>query len=341
MECTLEPCVDAASTLNLILLKTVEIFRSQMSSSELQTVFITGATGFIGRYVLRRLVASGSCRLLCLTRNSNVSAAVTDGDQNVEWITGEIVQPATYVEALAQSSVVIHLAAATGAADSRELREVNEIGTETLLSTCKRVGIDRIVFASSIAVTGDDIAHYPYARTKLAAENAVRDSGLDFAILRPTIVINDDAPNWRMLQKLACLPVVPLFGGGKANVQPVDVLDTARALELLIGDEIESGHIIELGGPETLPFSEFLARIRMASGRTGFLSLSIPVIPARVALGIAERVLGDRTPVRPGQLSPFVNDGVAKPNAIYELLRPRMLTLDELLQRIVRADRHR
>jgi len=312
---------------------------SQVPNAEPRTIFVTGASGFIGGHVLRRLIRSGKHRILCLTRSSNVASDRAGRDRNVEWITGELGQAATYVEALGQADAVIHLAAATGAASTQRLREVNHVGTLALLAACKDAAAGKIVFVSSIAVTGADVAHYPYAQTKLAAEKAVQDSGLDCVIVRPTIVLGEGAPNWRMLRKLSSLPVVPLFGGGRAQVQPVDVIDVARGLEWLAENRLESGGVVELGGPEVLPFAAFLARIRAACGRGGFRGLSIPIAPARIALRMLKRILGDRSPLGPGQLAPFINDGVAEPNPVFDVLRPGMRPLDELLQRIAHADR--
>jgi len=234
---------------------------------------------------------------------------------------------------------VFHLAAATGAASTQQLHEVNYAGTQALLAACKDAAAGKFVFMSSIAVTGNDIAHYPYAQSKLAAEKAVQDSGLDCVIVRPTIVLGEGAPNWRMLRKLSCLPVVPLFGGGNAQVQHVDVIDVARGLEWLIENRLESGSVVEVGGPEVLPFSAFLARIRAACGRGGFPSLSIPIAPVRITLKMLKGILGERSPFGPGQLAPFINDGVAEPNPVFDVLRPGMRPLDELLQRIAHADR--
>jgi nucleoside-diphosphate-sugar epimerase len=234
---------------------------------------------------------------------------------------------------------VFHLAAATGAASTQQLHEVNYAGTQALLAACKDAAAGKFVFMSSIAVTGNDIAHYPYAQSKLAAEKAVQDSGLDCVIVRPTIVLGEGAPNWRMLRKLSCLPVVPLFGGGNAQVQPVDVIDVARGLEWLIENRLESGSVVEVGGPEVLPFSAFLACIRAACGRGGFPGLPIPVAPVRTMLKMLKLILGDRLPLGPGQLAPFINDGVAERNPVFDVLRPGMRPLDELLQRIAHADR--
>jgi hypothetical protein len=97
--------------------------------------------------------------------------------------------------------------------------------------------------------------------------------------------------------------------------------------------------VVELGGPEVLSFSGFLARIRGVCGHAGFPGLPIPVAPVRLALSMLKLALGERSPVGPGQLAPFVNDGIAEPNPVFEMLRPDMRPLDDVLRRVAHADR--
>jgi NADH dehydrogenase len=313
----------------------------RMADAGARTIFLTGATGFIGRHLLDRLIRNGTDRIVCLTRSSDVASDRTSRNGNVEWITGDLGRPSTYADSLSRADVVIHLAAATGAASAETLRDVNYAGTQALLAARGKSAAGKIVYVSSIAVTGSDISEYPYAQTKIDGEKAVQDSGLECVIVRPTIVLGEGATNWRMLRTLACLPVVPLFGGGRAQVQPVDVIDVARGLEWLVHNHLESGSIVEIGGPEVLPFSAFLARIRAACGGHGFPHLSIPIAPVRMVLKMLTRLVGTRLPVGPGQLAPFVNDSVARPNVVFERLRPDMLPLDKLFQRVLRAERSR
>lgn len=312
-----------------------------MTDAGTHRVFLTGATGFIGRQVLDRLVQRGGARITCLTRGSGPLPAKFGPDDGVQWVTGAVGEPSTYAEALRGADVLIHMAAATGAASATQLRAVNVTATQALLSAARDAGVRKFVFVSSIAVAGGSLDHYPYAESKLAAEEAVLDSGLACVMVRPTIVLGEGAPNWRMLRMLACLPLVPLFGGGTAKVQPVDVIDVARGLEWLAYNRQESGSIVELGGPEVLSFAAFLARIRAACGRRGFPHVSVPIAPVRMMLRLATRLLGARSPVGPGQLAPFVNDGVARPTEVFELLRPDMVPLDTLLQRVCRAEQDR
>jgi nucleoside-diphosphate-sugar epimerase len=292
---------------------------------------MTGATGFIGGVVLARLREAGFGRITCLTRRPR------DSSETLRWVVGELDDPASYSQSLLGADCVIHLAAATGSASEAELTRINVEGTRALAKAAKAAGVPRFLHMSSIAAGYSALAEYPYGRTKLEAEHAVRESGLHYVIVRPTIVLGPGSPLWSTLRKLACLPVVPAFGGGSARVQPVDVEDVARAVAAIAGDARFDSTVIEMGGPEALTFASFLRRIRAACGQGSGLMLHVPVFPIRLGLKLARGILGERFPISPGQLSPLTQDGTARPNPVYEALRPSMQPLDAMLSDLARV----
>jgi NADH dehydrogenase len=308
-----------------------------MSLREPRVVFLTGATGFIGSAVLERLRASNLQEIACLVRNavSDEPGGAARGTR-VTRVHGDLTDVASYASALARADTVVHLAAAVGAANDAELERVNVIATRQLVDAARAAGVGQILFMSSIAAKARDTARYPYARAKIEGERLVARSGLRHAILRPTIVLGEGGGNFPMLRKLANLPLVPAFGGGTARVQPIDVADVARAVEItLAGRATET--LVELGGPEVLTFAELLARIRLASGRKRPAILRVPYEPARAGLALLGKLSGGKFPVRAAQLTPFVEDGVATHNSVLAELAPTMMPLDRLLGRLVRG----
>jgi len=252
-------------------------------------------------------------------------------------LAGDLADPATYSAALAQCDAVVHLAAATGSASDRELELVNVEATGRLIQTCERQGVGRILFVSSIAADYPDLSRYPYGRSKLAAEALLRQSHLDFTILRPTIVLGKESPIWRKLRGLATLPLMPVFGDGSARVQPIGVDDVVRGIVYLLDHSRFSNEVLELGGPEVLTMLDLLRRIRTACGKSRGAALRIPARPVQFALGILGKIAGRRLPVSPGQLVPFITDGVADPSDLATALRPTMISLDDLLGQLAAA----
>jgi len=307
------------------------------SAKRSRALFITGASGFIGRAVRDGLAIGDYDTVTCLTRRPDFLAAQISARAGWCCVGGDLDDPPSYSAAVADADTVIHLAAATGKASTTEMERVNVHATRKLLEECERQGVPRVLYVSSIAARYPDLDGYPYGRTKLEAEGLVRGTRLDFTILRPTIVLGEHSPIWLKLRKLASLPIVPLFGDGTARVQPVAVADAARGIIAILDHGRFLGETIELGGPEVVTFSDFVVRIRHACGRGSARLVRLPVQPVQALLSAAGRVLGGLMPVGAGQLAPFVNDGTAGPNDLYDQLRPSMIPLDALLQRLARA----
>jgi NADH dehydrogenase len=296
-----------------------------------RSIFVTGGTGFIGRHLVRALSSGGWSRVTWLTRSASTDLSSAS---HPAWscITGDLATPSSYQSALQDVDTVVHLAAATGSANDAELRRTNVEATAALVRACEEQGVRRILFVSSIAAKYPRLEDYAYGRTKVEAESVIRQSNLDYTILRPTIVLGPGSPIWKRLRTLATAPMIMVFGSGKIRVQPIDVRDVARGITLILARSRFAGEVIELGGPEVLTFESMLRRIRLATRGSGDRTpvVHLPVAPVRRALGMLGKVLGDRVPVSPGQLTPFLNDGVADPSDLANDLRPGMTSLRDL-----------
>ena len=166
--------------------------------------FVTGAAGFVGRHLCRRLLASGH-HVRGLARRRDIALA----ESGVELVQGDLCGPATWQERLAGVDYVIHCAANAAFADGGAYEQANVEGTRLLLDAAKQPGVTlrRFVFVSTIGAL-DRAArdrcdapldeHSPahptsdYGRSKWKAERLVRDSGLPFSIVRPAMVVGSD-----------------------------------------------------------------------------------------------------------------------------------------------------
>ena len=271
-------------------------------------IFITGATGFIGRRVLAELAARPSRPITCLLRKPHAISDMAPFSA----VQGDLDRPESYAPALEGVHTVLHLGARTGKGSRHDHFAANCEGTEKLVRASRDAGVQRFVNVSTIATTFEQRRAYHYADAKQQAEEIVRSSGLRFVNVRPTFVFGAGSPVGTGLQKIATLPVVPLFGEGSIRTQPIHVEDVAAFLASAIDDDRLDRHDVDLGGPEVVSIRELLQRIRRAAGRGEARFVRIPGLMTMRMLALVEPIAGSLLPIGAGQLSGLVNDSSAK-----------------------------
>ena len=295
------------------------------------TVFLTGATGFIGRSFVRALAHADVDAITCLVRDSPGSGTALPTGDSVRVARGSLEDVDTYASALQGSDLVVHLAARTGAARRHEYAAVNVDATQRLVDCCTALGVPRLLFVSTIAVAYPHRATYHYASSKEKAEEIVRSSGLNYAIVRPTIVLGPDSPAWKRFVGIARAPVSVIPGTGTVRIQPIYVADLVRYLVLLSAGSRLPDRTFELGGPEVLTLDTFIGRLRRRYRDGPARVVHLPVRPVIAVLSALERLLPIRLPVTAGQFYAFVNDSTATVDPSLARQCGRLKSVDDIL----------
>jgi 2-alkyl-3-oxoalkanoate reductase len=210
------------------------------------TTLVTGASGFVGRHLVGKLLARGAA-VRALVRDPAAADALRA--RGLEALVGDVRDPAALREAVRGAGVIHHCAAAVGPRYSaREINEVNGTGVANLLEAVRQAGAGRVVLLSSVNVLGtrnldpatEDLPYRtsgdPAADVKIEAERLALDyhrrHGLDVVILRPGLIYGPGEPHVpRMLDALRRGKFA--FVGSRANVVPlVHVADVVRAMLL-------------------------------------------------------------------------------------------------------------
>ena len=184
-------------------------------------IAVTGATGFVGGHVLQALGAAG-CRVRALTRQ----AAPAFSGRSLDWVKGDLESRDALARLCDGADAVVHIAGAIKARDRAGFFAANADGTQAMVTTARDCGTKRFIHVSSLAAREPSLSHY--AASKAEAERHVRQSGLDWTILRPPAVYGPGDRETLQLFRLARWRLMPQTGGGRVSL--IHVSDLAQSV---------------------------------------------------------------------------------------------------------------
>ncbi len=255
-------------------------------------LLLTGATGLIGRPLLRRLTADGE-PVRCLVRDPRRLGA---DRVRVQIALGDLADPPSFRNAMRGVRTVVHLAGAIRDQPNGSIEELNGIATWRMVQAAERAGVEHFVFASALGAVSHDRTRY--LRSKALAERAVLASGVRHTVFAPSLYYAPGDPFLTLLERLAMvLPAVPVSGRGQARYQPIWADDVADAIAAaLAGTAAADGRRrFELAGPQTLSYREIAEIALRAAGRERRL-VSVPTPIASRALRLVETLMKSRAP---------------------------------------------
>jgi uncharacterized protein YbjT (DUF2867 family) len=260
----------------------------------MSTILVTGASGFVGSHHVPALLAAGH-RLVALARTPTAGEIVIDRlpaerREGVEIRIGDVTRPDTLAPAMAGVDAVVHLVAIPrdlrGGAD---LRLVNTEGTRAVIAAMWKAGVKRLVHMGAMGVEDDPNLHY--ASSKAKAEGLVRDSGLDWTILKPSLQFGPGDGFFNIVAGLVRISpgIVPVPGDGSARFQPIHSADVAAVTVRALADPSTVGAAFELGGPRYWTYKEITREVKTALGKRRVI-VPMPIVLIRLVAGTAELV---------------------------------------------------
>jgi len=310
-----------------------------MTKISKKSLFITGAGGFVGKRLLQRVAAGHYGNVYCLCRKETpFLTAVAARHSNVTIIRADLFEAERYRDALTHCDIAVHLAAVTGKAAPQTYTRVNSEGTALFIEQCKQANIRGFLHFSTIAVNFADVSNYPYARSKQAAEKFVETSGLQYAIVRPTIIFGHQSPIWQNFLTMARSPVPFVFGNGRTKIQPIHVDDLIQAVITIIDEERFDNAAIPVGGREVVTIEGLVRQIRQKiTGQPVRSVVRLPLLPLSFVLRVLEPLALGLLPFTAGQLTSFSCDGVAGANSLMDTMRPHLEPLENMISDLVQG----
>ena len=241
-------------------------------------VLLTGATGFVGGDVLKRLVSSGFVPV-CVVRDPDKFAprAGSFAGAEIAVVQGDVTSAAAIQRAADQSDLAIHMVGIIMERRHNTFSRVHYEGTRNVVSACQAAGIKRFIHMSALGTRPDAVSKYH--QSKYMAEQLVKQSGLDWTIFRPSVIHGPEGEFMELMKTFACSmllpPFMPYFGKGQARVQPVDVRDVAACFVKALAQRSTIHQTYELGGPATYSFRQIMQMILRETGRKRLL-LPVP-----------------------------------------------------------------
>lgn len=278
-------------------------------------ILITGGTGFIGRQIVARLVAQGE-RPRCLVRDMRLAASVLPADK-VELVQGATTQPATLNVAVQGVDTIVHAAFMT--ADRKQsvgnhYEETNVGGTSNLILVAKAAGVKRIVEISGLGTKPDKPGSYMQGR--YLSEKMLIESGLNWTIIRPSVLFGKGAPFVKgLVDLIQTAPALPLIGGGKTLFQPIWVEDVVSVIVQVLNDPARTERkIYTIGGPEYYSFSQVFDLLLHATHKSR-PKVYVPTALVGIGAAVMEAVL-PKPPLTKAAMALFSFDNTTDLNSV-------------------------
>lgn len=255
------------------------------------TIAITGGTGFVGRHLARDLVGHGH-RVVLIARGADRRDEVVRREHGAAFAPVDVADVGALGQAFSGCSAIAHLAGINREHGFQTYRRVHVEGTQNVLSAARAAGVGKVVLLSFLRARPD--CGSPYHESKWAAEELVRQSGLDYTILKAGIVYGrGDHMLDRIAWTVRALPLFAPVGMREALIRPTAVQDLVAVLRAALVAGRLSRATVAVLGPEAIPLSEAVRRVGKMLGQR---VLILP-LPVGVHYGLAW--LGERLPQPP------------------------------------------
>jgi uncharacterized protein YbjT (DUF2867 family) len=252
-------------------------------------ILLAGANGFIGRYLLARLVGAEH-DVIPAVRNPAAMDALLGGPVSLAVDFNRDVTPEAWLPRLVGIDAVINCAGILQGDRGQSIEAIHTEAPKALFAACEMAGVKRVIQISAISTR----AETDYARTKLAADDALAASQLDWMILRPSLVYASGAYGGTALfRALAALPFfIPVIGRGDQLFQPIHVDDLAAIILSILATPQLRARVIAPVGPDRISLKDILIDLRRWLGLRPVPVLQIPQPLIAVAARIGDVVGG-------------------------------------------------
>lgn len=289
-------------------------------------ILVTGASGYVGGYVLRELAKTQPNNpVRALVRGASQSAKVQG--LSAQPVMGDVTDPASLPAAMQGVDTVVHLAAVNRDRGAVTMERVNQQGTINVTDAARAAGVKHII--NVVGLGASPSKPYPLARTQGIGVDYISQSGVPFTILEASVIFGAGDEFLNTLAGLARVPpfmIVP--GDGRSRFQPIAAVDVgrcvARSVEMAGVMAGVRNQRLQICGAEVLTLEQIIDEI-LKTMQISRIKLKMPVPLLRIAVGLMSVL--PRPPVTPSLLAQLGVDNVATDNATQKVFGVQPLPL--------------
>jgi uncharacterized protein YbjT (DUF2867 family) len=303
-----------------------------MARDDNSTLLVTGATGFVGSRLARKLVAGGA-QVRCLVRDRGRAKEL---EPIADLHEGDVLDPASLRGAGSGVDVAYYLVHSMGRGGGDDFEERERRAARSFARMAKEEGVRRVVYLGGLG----DQPGSRHLRSRHETARVLAEEGPPLTYFRAGMVVGPASESYRTLRHLvARLPVMIAPKWLSTPTQPIavdDVVDYLAAAPHVAGSE---GREVQVGGPDVLAYADMLDRMAIALGKRPRPKLRVPFLTP----GLSALWIGLVTPVDAGVARPLVEglstETVVTDRSGAELFDVSLVPFDEALRRAVAADR--
>lgn len=245
-------------------------------------ILLTGASGFIGKHLAQVLSAAGH-EVVAATRHAastmagvsrTVAADFTKDFSEADWL-----------PRLHGVDVVINAVGIIREQGAQTFDAIHDRAPRALFAACAQAGVQRVIQISALGA--DAQAQSRYHLSKKVADDFLASLPIASVIIQPSLVYGPGGTSAQLFNMMASLPLIPLPGSGRQQIQPVHIGDLVDAVFAVLARGLPRGTRVVVAGPQAMSLREFLARLREAMhlGRAHFLPVPDPLMRLGAVMG--------------------------------------------------------
>ena len=228
-------------------------------------IIMPGAAGLVGQNLIVLLKQQGYTNIIALDKHPENTALLRNLHPDITVLEADVSKPGEWQSSCTDGDVIIMLQAQIGSKHSAPFIANNITSTQVMLDTARKYGIKKIIHTSSSVV--ESVADDDYTETKKQQEEMVTQSGIDYCILRPTLMFgwfDRKHLGWlsRFMQRV---PIFPIPGHGRYMRQPLYVMDFCKIIASCV-EQFPANQVFNITGRENVNYVDIIRAIRDTVG---------------------------------------------------------------------------